>query len=152
MPSSRGIFPTQGSNPGLRHCRQILYHSLPPQKPKNTGLGSLSLLQGKFPTQESNRGLLHCRWILYQLSYPGSPTVSLLDTKNSINQHFLEFMWCGESILINPSSEGFCSCFPIPPILLDTSQNSKSVSFLRQVCFLFCFDGTACHAGSWFPN
>jgi len=24
MPSSRGIFPTQGSNPGLLHCRQIL--------------------------------------------------------------------------------------------------------------------------------
>ena len=26
MPSSRGIFPTQGSNPGLPHCWQILYH------------------------------------------------------------------------------------------------------------------------------
>ena len=41
---------------------------------QNTGVGSLSLLQGIFPTQESNRGLLHCRWILYQLSYrlPGS--------------------------------------------------------------------------------
>ena len=26
MPSSRGIFPTQGSNPCLRHCRRILYH------------------------------------------------------------------------------------------------------------------------------
>ena len=25
MPSSQGIFPTQGSNPGLLHCRQILY-------------------------------------------------------------------------------------------------------------------------------
>ena len=25
MPSSRVIFPTQGSNPGLLHCRQILY-------------------------------------------------------------------------------------------------------------------------------
>ena len=23
---SQGIFPTQGSNPGLLHCRQILYH------------------------------------------------------------------------------------------------------------------------------
>ena len=23
---SRGIFPTQGSNPGLPHCRQIIYH------------------------------------------------------------------------------------------------------------------------------
>ena len=38
-------------------------------KPKNTGVGSLSLLQGIFPTQELNQGLLHCRWILYQLSY-----------------------------------------------------------------------------------
>ena len=27
----------------------------------NTGVGSLSLLQGIFPTQESNPGLLHCR-------------------------------------------------------------------------------------------
>ena len=26
IPFSRGIFPTQGSNPGLLHCRQILYH------------------------------------------------------------------------------------------------------------------------------
>ena len=25
FPFSRGIFPTQGSNPGLPHCRQILY-------------------------------------------------------------------------------------------------------------------------------
>ena len=45
----------------------------PQGKPKNTGVGSLSLFQGTFPTQESNRGLLHCRRILYQLSYQGSP-------------------------------------------------------------------------------
>ena len=25
FPFSRGIFPTQGSNPGLPHCRRILY-------------------------------------------------------------------------------------------------------------------------------
>ena len=25
IPSSRGIFPNQGLNPGLPHCRQILY-------------------------------------------------------------------------------------------------------------------------------
>ena len=37
-------------------------------KPKNTGVGSLSLLRGIFPTQESNWGLLHCRRTLYQLS------------------------------------------------------------------------------------
>ena len=73
MPSSRGIFPTQGSNPGLLHCRWILYQL----SHKGSGrilqlFGSLSLLQGIFLTQESNRGFLHCRWILYQLSYQGS--------------------------------------------------------------------------------
>ena len=36
---------------------------------QNTGVGSLSLLQGIFQTQESNWDLLHCRLILYQLSY-----------------------------------------------------------------------------------
>ena len=46
--------------------------SEPPGKPMNTGIGSLSLLQGIFPTEESNWGLLHCRWILYQLRYQES--------------------------------------------------------------------------------
>ena len=40
---------------------------------QNTGVGSLSLLQGIFPTQVWNRGLSHCRRILYQLSHKGSP-------------------------------------------------------------------------------
>ena len=39
----------------------------PPGKPKNTGVGSISLFQGIFLTQESNQGLLHCRQMLYQL-------------------------------------------------------------------------------------
>ena len=34
---------------------------------KNTGVGSLSLLQGIFLTQGSNLGLLQCRQILYCL-------------------------------------------------------------------------------------
>ena len=45
----------------------------PQGKSKNTGVGSLSLLQGIFPIQESNQGLLHFKWILYKLSYQGSP-------------------------------------------------------------------------------
>ena len=133
------IFPTQGSNPSLLHCRRILYQlsrkgsirilewiaypfprgssqpknrtrvsciagrlfssmfpftspmrsngcsvvsdSLPPHglySPQNslgqnTGVGSLSLLQGVFPTQGLNPGLPHCRRVLYQLSPQGSP-------------------------------------------------------------------------------
>ena len=39
---------------------------------QNTGVGSLSLLQGIFPTQGLNSSLPHCRRILYQLSHKGS--------------------------------------------------------------------------------
>ena len=53
----------------------------PQGKPKNTGMGNLSLLQGVFPTQELNQGLLHCRWTLYQLSYEGSPLGTILQVK-----------------------------------------------------------------------
>ena len=38
---------------------------------QNTGVGSLSLLQGIFPMQGSNPGVPHCRWIFYQLSHHG---------------------------------------------------------------------------------
>ena len=42
---------------------------------QNTGVGTLSLLQGIFPTQGSNPGLWHCRQILYQLRHKGSPRI-----------------------------------------------------------------------------
>ena len=68
--------------------------SLPAKLPletKNTGVGSLSLLQQIFPTQETNWGLLHCKWILYQPSYqdslpaelPGNPIISKAEGKGS---------------------------------------------------------------------
>ena len=68
----QGIFPTQGSKPGLA-LQVNSVPAEPPGKPKSTGVGSLSLLQWIFLTQELNQGLLHCRRILYQLSYHGSP-------------------------------------------------------------------------------
>ena len=72
----QGIFPTQGSNPGLPHCRQILYHL--------SHQGSSWILewaayssQGIFPIKKSNQGLLHRRQILYQQSLQGSSTYCL---------------------------------------------------------------------------
>ena len=66
-------------NPGIKprsHALQVdSLPSEPPGKPKNSGVGSLSLLQGIFLTPELNQGLLHCRWILYQLSYQGIPYI-----------------------------------------------------------------------------
>ena len=94
----------------------------PPGKPKNTGVGSLSLLQWIFPIQELNLGLLHCRWILYHLSYqinyslyvcvlvaqscplfvtpkdcspPGSSAHGILQARVLLNQHFLWYLPVG---------------------------------------------------------
>ena len=76
-PLLQGIFPIQGSNPGIKPRSSALQaDSLPaepPGKPKNTGVGSLSLLQGIFLTQGSNPDLPHDRQILYHLSHQGSP-------------------------------------------------------------------------------
>ena len=67
----QGIFPTHGSNPGLLHCRQILYQLSHKGSPRI--LEWVAYPWQIFQTQESKHGLLHCRWILYQLSYQGSP-------------------------------------------------------------------------------
>ena len=44
---------------------------------QNTGVDSLSLLQGIFLTQGLNWDLLHCRQILYQLRYEGTSRENL---------------------------------------------------------------------------
>ena len=71
-------------NPGIKPgCPTLQADSLPaepPGKPKNTAVGSLSLLQRIFLTQESNRGLLHCRRILYRLSFQGSPQMEVQES------------------------------------------------------------------------
>ena len=72
FPFSRG-----SSQPRIKPRSPALQvDSLPAEaqgKPKNSGVGSLSLLQQIFPTQESNWDLLQCRQILCQLSYQESP-------------------------------------------------------------------------------
>ena len=76
MPSS-GDLP----NPGIKARSPPLQEdSLPSElrrKPKNTAVGSLSLLQENFPNQEGiEPGSPALQAILYQLSYPGMPPVS----------------------------------------------------------------------------
>ena len=85
--SSGRPFPSSGDllNPEIEPRSPALQvDSLPaePQgKPKNIGVGSLSLLQQIFPTKESNRGLLYCRRILYQLIHQGSLLIGHVNIK-----------------------------------------------------------------------
>ena len=59
----------------------------PQGKPRNTGVGSLSLLQRIFLIQESNPYLLHCRRTLCQLSYQGSTTLFRTNTQKRYPLH-----------------------------------------------------------------
>ena len=83
IPFSRGF-----SDPGVKAgSSKLQADSLPskqPGKPKNTGVGSLSLLQGIVPTQESNPGFPHYRQLLYHLSYVGSPMLLLSRGQNCL--------------------------------------------------------------------
>ena len=81
IPSNRKHTCTQKTHWSESESRSVVSNSLQPHglyspwnfPGQNTGVGSLSLLQGIFPTQRSNPDLPHCRWILNQLSYKGSP-------------------------------------------------------------------------------
>ena len=86
----QGIFPTQGLNLGLPHCRQILSHW---GSPRILEWVAYSLPRGNFLTQESNWGLLHCSWILYQLSYLGGPPFTLaLQNRKSLGTNLTRSM------------------------------------------------------------
>ena len=80
-----GDLPSPGLEPRSPALQVDSLPSEPPGKCKNTGVGSLSLLQRIFLTQELNWDLLHFRWILYQLSYQGSPILSLLGPRLFFN-------------------------------------------------------------------
>ena len=56
--------------PGLSSARLLCPWDSPG---KDTGVGSLSLLQGIFPTQGLNPGLFHRRHVLYQLNHKEAP-------------------------------------------------------------------------------
>ena len=79
-------FPSPGDHPNTMikpRSPSLQADSLPAKpsvKPKHTGAGSLSLLQGIFLTQELNLRFLHCRRILYQLIHQGTVTYLTKET------------------------------------------------------------------------
>ena len=56
----QGIFPTSGTNPGLPHCRRILYQLSHKGCPRLLEWVAYFFSSRSFPTQELNWGLLHC--------------------------------------------------------------------------------------------
>ena len=78
----------------------------PEGKPKNIGVGSLSLLQQIFLTQEWNWGLLPCRWILYQLSFQGSPIQWIASLNHPKDWRIWDSLCACEEL--NGPNQGWC--------------------------------------------
>ena len=128
---------------------------------KNTGVGSLSLLQGVFPIQGLSPGVLHCGQILYQLSHKGSPTLGECDTnmQKQSPQQVMVISAAGEDNAHTSSLSGFlvlmldafqpytrCLLIPSPAnreerfdlslVQADCRCTTQSISFLVNVNFL----------------
>jgi len=96
------IFPTQGSNPGLPHHRQILYQL--------SHQGSLRIPEwvaypfsrgSSQPRDQTQPGLPHCTQILYKLSLKGSPIFNIKSLSAKPNES-VSCLLITESRLINP--------------------------------------------------
>ena len=87
-------WPTQGSNLGLSHCRQIHYRLSQQRSPKNTEVGSHSLLQGIFPTQGQNPGLRNVR--------------TFLQTQECFSLNTIAYLSWQKNTFISLTTEGKC--------------------------------------------
>ena len=85
FPFSRDL-PNPGTEPRSPTLQVDSLPAEPQGKPKNTGVGSLSLPQLIFLTQELNQSLLHCSRILYQLSYSVQFSLSVMSDSLQIHE------------------------------------------------------------------
>ena len=85
----QGNFPIQGLNPGLQHCRQILYCLSHQGSPRILEWVAYPFSRGSsWPRNQT--GLLHCRRTLYQLSYQGSTKSTILPIKKNLIQELYQ--------------------------------------------------------------
>ena len=125
-----------------------------PGKPKNTGVGSLSLLRGIFLTQESNWGLPHCGRIPYQLSYRYQLQVCEHPPALEPPSHPLPPVPLGHHGALSCARGPHAVCFP-PALRLtqaahtrrSTSRSSSSPASTQPLCV--CASSSVLQVGSY---
>ena len=96
----QGIFLTQGSNPGLTHCRWILYHLTQQRSPRILELVAYPFSRGSSQPRNQTEASCIAGRFFTSWSYQGSPTQRLnfvqvnkeiqSETRNSVYQNELD--------------------------------------------------------------
>ena len=114
---------------------------------QNTGVGSLSLLQGIFPTQGSNPSFPPCGQILYHLSHKGSPVhVSHIKTLSNSRSYFSRSVMCRALSLhfmymylsSHHRLQWMCCCYLVPFLRIKKERGIKELAqdYSWQIAFL----------------
>ena len=69
----QGIFPNQGSNPGLLHCRQILYQLSHQGRPRILEWVACPFSSRSFQPRNRTRVSCNFRWVFLPAELPGKP-------------------------------------------------------------------------------
>ena len=117
----------------------------------NTGVGSLSLLQGIFPTQVSNPGLLHGRQILYQLSHKGSPRILECVAYPFSRESSWPRNWTGVSCIAGGFFTNWAIRKPYSPAWWTLTHCTKAISWSPSWSFLCSLPSTTPAVPSCLP-
>ena len=82
----QGIFPTQGSNPGLLHCRQILFQLNYQGSPRILEWVTYPFSSRSSQLRNQTRVFCIADGFFYQLSYQGSPEELYIHVANFIRK------------------------------------------------------------------
>ena len=126
---------------------------------QNTGVRSLSLLQGIFPTEGSNPCLSHWRQILYHLRHQGSPTGDRngCPLQYSGLENSMDSPWgCKESdmtewlsLSLHSSPGPILSLFALEPLSTHTHSSSP---WLCSLVLSHACPSLACHLLPFYSN
>ena len=108
----QGIFPTQGSNPSLLHCRWIIHQLSHQGSPRILEWVAYPYSSVSSQPRNQTRGLLHCRQILYQLNYQGS-----LGVYDRIPYSFVCLKYCKRQIKESCCLHAYVLCSSQDPVL-----------------------------------
>ena len=117
---------------------------------KNTGVGSLSLLQVIFPTQGSNPSLPYCRWFFTSWSRSEAHkqrSISSIDIYTTIQNHFATSPGplCFSHLIVLSSSEFYFPRISYSWLLYRICCFFRLSFFIKQYIYMFL----SCHFIAW---